>query len=415
MAISIILVLSDSSEEGMGTPVGRIILFGTIPTTIPDTTPIVTPPTTHVDTTLIPFEIPTISPIISPSLNYTPALPDYSPASDIEYDPFEYPSSNRIPPLPATSPFLSSTNDSSDNDIPDTPPSPTHGTPFTEITLSTQRSPVASRALQRRVMILAPGHPIPHGRPYRYHPNGPVHMMTARKRVGPLPTHRLAVRNSVDYSSSDPFTSDDSSGTSSDSSLDDLSDSSSGHSSSDHSSLALPSGMRSSHQLCSLVLSIPHSSVAITERPSHSSFAGSYRKKSSSDSATDLEDYLDESSESFVPRETSLRDDIVVRGSDEPYSNPDIDLKIQAEINECIAYADALRVEGIYARVVVETVAREEAETSTRGLIEFTGQQSVILLERISELERDNTRLRGTLDVTSQRVTRLQRRELRVR
>ncbi|GKF19374.1 hypothetical protein Tco_0068012, partial [Tanacetum coccineum] len=238
------------------------------------------------------------------------------------------------------------TNDSSDNDIPDTPPSPTHGTPFTKITLSTQRSPVASRALRRRVMILAPGHPIPYGRPYCYHPNGPVHMMTARKRVEPLPTHRLAMRHSVDYSSSDPFTFDDSSGTSSDSSSDDLSDSSSGHSSSDHSSPALPSGMRSSHQLCSSVPSIPYSSVAT------------------------LEDCLDESSQSSVPRETSLRDDIVVRGSDEPHSKNDIDLEIQVEINECIAYADALRVEGINARVVVETVAREEVEIGTRGPVE---------------------------------------------
>ncbi|GKB47084.1 hypothetical protein Tco_0897837 [Tanacetum coccineum] len=41
-----------------------------------------------------------------------------------------------------------------------------------------------------------------------------------------------------------------------------------------------------------------------------------------------------------------------------------------------------------------------------------TGQQSVVLLERISDLERVNTRLRGTLDVASQKVTRLQRREL---
>ncbi|GKE97489.1 hypothetical protein Tco_0020840, partial [Tanacetum coccineum] len=49
-------------------------------------------------------------------------------------------------------------------------------------------------------MILAPGQPIPHGRPYCYHLNGSVHMMTARKRVRPLPTHRLAVRHSVDHS-----------------------------------------------------------------------------------------------------------------------------------------------------------------------------------------------------------------------
>ncbi|GKD19272.1 hypothetical protein Tco_1208430, partial [Tanacetum coccineum] len=142
--------------------------------------------------------------------NYTPASPDYSPVSDMEFDPSENPSSDHIPPLPAISPFLSSANDTTDNDTPDTPSSPTHGIPFTETTLSTQRSPTSSGALRRKVMVLAPGQPIPHGRPYRYHLNGPVHMMTARKWVGPLPTHRLAVRHSVDYSSSDHFSLDDS-------------------------------------------------------------------------------------------------------------------------------------------------------------------------------------------------------------
>ncbi|GJS90008.1 reverse transcriptase domain-containing protein [Tanacetum coccineum] len=214
MAISVISVSSDSFEESVGTSTGRVILFGTIPTTIPDTTPFVIPPTTHINTTLIPI----VSPTIPPSPDYTPASPDYSPASDTEFDPSEDPSSDNIPPLPATSPFLSSTDDSSDIDIPDTPPSPTHGIPFTETTLFTERSPVASGALRCRVMVLAPGHPIPHGRPYRYHLNGPVHMMTARKRVGPLPTHRLAVRHLVDYSSSDHFSSDDSSRDSSSSS-----------------------------------------------------------------------------------------------------------------------------------------------------------------------------------------------------
>ncbi|GKA13800.1 hypothetical protein Tco_0693446 [Tanacetum coccineum] len=104
------------------------------------------------------------------------------------------------------------------SDIPNTPPSPTHGTPFTETTLSTQRSPTSSGALRRRVVVLAPGQPIPYGRPYHYHLNGSVHMMTARKRVRPMPTHRLAVRHSVDYSSSDHFSLDDSSRDSSSSS-----------------------------------------------------------------------------------------------------------------------------------------------------------------------------------------------------
>ncbi|GJZ13634.1 hypothetical protein Tco_0548864 [Tanacetum coccineum] len=133
MAISVILVSSYSSEESVGTSTGRVILFGTIPTTIPDTTPFVILPTTHIDTT----PIPTVS-LIVPSLpDYTPASPDYSPASDTEFDPSEDPSLDHIPPLPATSPFLSSIDDYLDSDIPNTPPLPTHGRPFTEITLST--------------------------------------------------------------------------------------------------------------------------------------------------------------------------------------------------------------------------------------------------------------------------------------
>nr|GFC13260.1 hypothetical protein [Tanacetum cinerariifolium] len=173
------------------------------------------------------------------------------------------------------------------SDIPDTPPSPTHGTPFTETTLSTQRSPTTSGALRHRVMILTPGQPIPHGRPYRYHPNGSVHMMTTRKRVRLLPIHRLDVRHSFDYSSSDHFSLDDSlrdsllslsssssSNTSSDPSSDDLPDSSSDH------SLPIPSsGMRPSH-LVLLFLSL--------------------------ELAMDLEGCSEDIFEPYVPREAGL-------------------------------------------------------------------------------------------------------------
>ncbi|GKC34174.1 hypothetical protein Tco_1046558, partial [Tanacetum coccineum] len=133
MAISVISVSSDSSEDSVGTPAGRVILFGIIPTTIPDATLSMTSPTTHIDTTPIPI----VSPTIPPLPYYTPASPDYSPASIIEFDPSEDFSSDHIPPLPTTSPFLSLTDDSSDSDIPNTPQSPTHDTPFTETTLST--------------------------------------------------------------------------------------------------------------------------------------------------------------------------------------------------------------------------------------------------------------------------------------
>ncbi|GKG16125.1 hypothetical protein Tco_0358448, partial [Tanacetum coccineum] len=150
-------------------------------------------------------------------------------------------------------------------------------------------SPTSSSALQRRVMVLAPGQPIPHSRPYHYHLNGLVHMMTARKRVGPMPTHRLDVRHSVDYSSLDHFSLDDSSSdssssssleTSSVSSADVLSDSESSRSSSDHSLPASPSSMISSHRLCSLVPSVHHSS-AISKRPSHDSSSASLSRKRS--------------------------------------------------------------------------------------------------------------------------------------
>ncbi|GKD69834.1 hypothetical protein Tco_1323924, partial [Tanacetum coccineum] len=276
-------------------------------------------------------------------------------------------------------------------------------------------------------MVFALGQPIPHGRPYRYHLNGPVHMMTARKRVGPLPTHCLAVRHSIDYSSSNHFSSDDSSRDSSssssseissDSSVDALSNSASSRSSSDHSVPTPSSGMRPSHHLCSLVPSIHRSSVAISDRPSHdSSFASPSRKRSRSpatcislssptlgalsyvcadllpspkrirnpETVTDLEGYSEDSFEPYVPREAGLRVDFKdnssvssrYRGTDLEMDvdvvrsdGIDIDLEIQAEIDECIAYANALRDRGIDARVVVEAIDREEIEMGMRGPIE---------------------------------------------
>nr|GEW16329.1 hypothetical protein [Tanacetum cinerariifolium] len=360
MAISIISVSSDSSEESVRTSTGRVILFGTIPTTIPDTTLSMIPPSTHVVTTPIPIDL----------------SPDH------------------IPPLPATSPFLSSIDDSSDSDIPDTPPSPTHGTAFTETTLSTQRSPTASGVLRCRVMILIPGQPIPHGRPYRYHLNGPVHMITVRKRVGLLPTHRLAMRYSVDYSSSDHLSLDDS--------LRDSSSSSSSETSSD-SSVDVLSDFAS-------IPSIPRSSTAISARPSHDSFSASpsYKRSRSliasvplsslipealsyaradhlpspkrirsSDIAMDLEVSSDDRFEPYVPRGAHLEMDVDVMISD----GIEIDPKIRLEIDECIAYADAIRDRGIDARVVVEAVDQDEGE----GALDLTHKTLRDLVQRFHD------------------------------
>ncbi|GJZ86571.1 hypothetical protein Tco_0658181 [Tanacetum coccineum] len=440
MAISVILVSLDSFEESVGTPTGRVILFGTIPTTIPDTTPSVTSPTTHIDTT----PIPTVSPTIPPSPDYTPASLDYSPAFDTEFDPSEDPLSDHIPPLPATSPFLSSTDNSSDSDIPDTPPSPTYGTPFTKTTLSTQSIPIAFGALRRRVMVLAPGQPNPHGRPYRYHLNRPVHMMTVRKRVGPLPTHHLSMRHSFDYSSLDHFSSDDSSR--------DSSSSSSSKSSSD--------SLRMLYLILHLVVHLlinhhPHHH----RRPSHdSSLVSPSRKRSRSTDASvslssptlralsyacanllpspkrirspeiamNLEGCSEDSFELYVPRETGLGVDFM----DESFESSrhrgtelEMDVKINARVvveaidREEIKTRVRGPVEVRVNRVTHPMVAEDIPETAQEGVVEVTyetlgdlivatGQQSDDMLERIGELKQDNRRLRDMIDVASQRVAR---------
>ncbi|GJV75726.1 reverse transcriptase domain-containing protein [Tanacetum coccineum] len=281
MTILVISVSSYSSEDSVGTPAGRVILFGIIPTTIPNTTPVITPPITQTDT----IKIPIIAPTIPQSPDYTPASPDYSHASEIESDPSKDPSSDHIPPLPAISPFLSSADDTINSDTPDTPPSPTYSMPFTEITSSTQRS-----------------------------------------------------------------------------------------------------------------LVIPHH-VEVD------------------------------------PKETSLRDDVIVKDSDEPHLEQDIDPLIQENIIECFAYVDALKDRGIDARVVVKAVDRVESGTGARGPVKVRvervthpvmpddipkpAQEGAVevtyktlgdlghrivrvesavtaLTERITKLERDNRMLRGT-------------------
>ncbi|GKB66370.1 putative reverse transcriptase domain-containing protein [Tanacetum coccineum] len=343
MAISVISISSDSSEDSVGTPIGRVILFGTIPTTIPDTTPVITPPATQTDTPVIPTETPIIAPTIPPSPDYTPASPDYSPASDSESDPSEDPSSDHIPPLPATSPFLSSDDDPTDSDTPDTPSSPTHDTPTIP---------------RRRVMLLASGQPIPHGRPYRYHLNGPVHMMTARKRVRPLPTHRLAERHPTDHSSSDS-----SSEASSDFHSDASSDPSSRHSLSDHSSPDLPSTSAglSRKRRRSPMTSVPAlSPVSGALSPVRADLIPSPKRVRDSGYLAEVE---------VDPRETSLRDDVIVRVSDEPHLEQDSD-------------------------------PEDIPEPAQEGSVEVTYETLGDLVQR---------RLRGTMSVESQRVDRLQR------
>ncbi|GKF98472.1 hypothetical protein Tco_0297255, partial [Tanacetum coccineum] len=76
-------------------------------------------------------------------------------------------------------------------------------------------------------------------------------------------------------------------------------------------------------------------------------------------------DFEDESSELYRSRATDLEMDVDVMRSD----GIDIDPEIQAEIDECFAYVDALKDRGINARVVVEAIDREEIEMGMRGIV----------------------------------------------
>ncbi|GJV90700.1 putative reverse transcriptase domain-containing protein [Tanacetum coccineum] len=144
MGISSILISSDSSEESVGTPSRRVLWFGRIPITVPATTPTSDPPFIHDNTSLIPIETPTILPITS-----------------------------MIPPTAPTTHYTSSFihTDSPNDDTPDTPLSPTHEIPPIEVAPPTgQILPAPFGGRRRRVTIVFPELPIPHGRPYRYHP-----------------------------------------------------------------------------------------------------------------------------------------------------------------------------------------------------------------------------------------------------
>ncbi|GKA74224.1 hypothetical protein Tco_0780526 [Tanacetum coccineum] len=419
MAFFVISISSDSSEESVGTSTARVILFGTIPITIPPIALTTDLPVIHDDTLLTP----TISPAI-------PIIPHVAPI--IQY----------------TSPFIDT--DSSDSDTPDSPPLQD---PY-ETIIAQWRSRVAARSsplsspihqtlpapprLPRRpVVLVLSGQPILISRPYRTHPDGVLKMLTARKSVGSLPTHRLASRYPSDSSSSDSSSRYSSSGYAISDSPDDSSTATS----------ARPSRKRCRSPTSSVPAVSPvHGSLSLV----HADLSPPPKRIRDSDSVTDLKISSEDGYESYVPREVGLGVDF--EDSYEPYIEPDIDSDIQADINKCIAYANAIRARGMDDRVVEDDVhdtvredvldhvtadrAVEVTNETLGGLVHRFHDHAVKILvyriqvieseqrlqghrivgvdlevttmtERISALDRDNTRLRGMLDVESQIVDRL--------
>ncbi|GJW86670.1 hypothetical protein Tco_0162010, partial [Tanacetum coccineum] len=170
MAAPIISILSDSSEESMSSHAPRVILFGAIPAIIPVIPEV---PIVPADPIVAP-EVGTVS-VVSPSGVLD--LVDYSSSSDSD------PSEDSLPPvpdLPLVLPFLCSEQ---------RPVSSSYDTlaPLLELFPS--------------VDLITPT------------PNGSRKLLTARKRVRPLPAHRLAWRR-VSHHSTDQHSSPDSSSSS---------------------------------------------------------------------------------------------------------------------------------------------------------------------------------------------------------
>ncbi|GJY43258.1 hypothetical protein Tco_0431471 [Tanacetum coccineum] len=173
MAASAIAISSDSSDESMGSPPSRVILFGDIPTVIPSTS--VVAPETY-----------TIAPVTAPpGTRRRPAIL----IRHGEAIPF------------AISPFLCTDS----FEAPDSFDGPPSQDPYVA-TVACWRSRVTARPSSSSEFPIAPVMP-----PRELSPQ----LLTARKRVGPLPSRRLASRHasprSSDHHSSSSSSSSDSS------------------------------------------------------------------------------------------------------------------------------------------------------------------------------------------------------------
>ncbi|GKA60291.1 hypothetical protein Tco_0759698 [Tanacetum coccineum] len=187
--LELFAISSDSSDKSVRSPPSRLFFLVIFPTVIPSTS--VVAPKTY-----------TIAPVISSAAHVVRRLSFVSPMDSIS--PFLCTDSSDGPP--SHDPYVTivarwmsraATRSSSPSDFPIAPVTTPPGT----------RRPAA--------ILIRPGEAIPLDRPYRTHPDGSWRVMTARKRVGPLPARRLASRHasprSSDHHSSSSSSSSDSS------------------------------------------------------------------------------------------------------------------------------------------------------------------------------------------------------------
>ncbi|GJS07659.1 hypothetical protein Tco_0364455 [Tanacetum coccineum] len=178
MEASAITISSYSSDESVGSPPSRVNLFGDIPTVIPSTSVV------DLETSIIVLVISSAAPMVETTLVASPTgLCGLVPYTGSDSDsPDEMSSPEYISQLPAILPFLCTDF----SKAPDSSNGPSSQDPYVA-TVARWRSRVTARP--------SSSYEFPFGRPYRTHLNGPQKLLTARKRVGPLPAHRLASRH----------------------------------------------------------------------------------------------------------------------------------------------------------------------------------------------------------------------------
>nr|GEU44667.1 reverse transcriptase domain-containing protein [Tanacetum cinerariifolium] len=172
MAALAIAISSDSFDESVGSPPSWVILFGDIPTVIPSTS-VIAP-----ETSAIAPVISSVAPVVE-----TTIVASSTGLCSLDSDPSEASDSSEVPPSQDSYVITIAhwrirvkTSSSSPSEFPIAP----------VIAPPRTRRPPAT--------LIRPGEAIPFGRPYRTYPNGPRKLLTARKRVGPIPAHRLAQR-----------------------------------------------------------------------------------------------------------------------------------------------------------------------------------------------------------------------------
>nr|GEV75852.1 hypothetical protein [Tanacetum cinerariifolium] len=205
-------------------------------------------------------------------------------------------------------------------------------------------------------------------------------MMTARKRVRPSPIYQLAVRHSVDHSSSD---------------------SSSRHSLSDHSSPNLPStstgpSRKIRRPSITSIPVLPPVSGALSHI--HVDLIPSPKRVRDTGYLADVEVGH---RETRVERVThpAMPEDI-----HEPAQEGAAEVAYETLGDLVQMFHDHTQAIPVYRIQAIEDVQRKQGHK-----IIGVGSAVTALTERVAELERDNRRLRGTASVKSQRVDRLQR------